>query len=149
MRKPSPADQFSEVQLQDGEIRLVEMTLWDARQEIMAVVNGSPLTVEWFMGAIQYIPYAIVHTSFRATCDYAIRDFLLTKEAVAKGLDRQEDVVLATALFEEYQIQRAFRRDLVRSVTVTEEDFGPPMIGTRQRGTRSRSIRSAASSRMQ
>jgi hypothetical protein len=122
-RKPSAADQFSEVQLQDEEIRKVELTLWDSRREAMAVVNGAPLTVEWFMGAIQYVPYSVVHSSFRATFDYAIRDFLLTREAVAKGLDRQEDVVLATELFEEYQIQQAFRRDLVRSVTVTEAEL--------------------------
>ena len=122
-RRPSAADQFSEIQLRDDEIRFVEMSLWDARGEVMATVNGQPLTVGHFIGAIQYVPYEVVQRSFRGALDYAIRDFLITEEARALGLGDAPEVILRTELFREYQVQLAFRRDLVRAVTVTEEDM--------------------------
>ena len=122
-RQPSAADQFSDLQLKEEEIRVLEMTLWDARDEEMATVNGEDLTVGFFIGALQYIPYAVVRRSFRAALDYAIRDFLITGEARGLGLERAPDVILQTRLFREYQAQLAFRRELVRNVTAGEDEL--------------------------
>jgi hypothetical protein len=122
-RKPSSLDQTSEFQLTDNEIRKVEQSLWDARDEVMAVVNGKNYTVGMFIGDLNYIPYDALYKSFRWTFDYALRDFLLTQEALTLGLETNEQVRMKTTLFREYVLQQPLRREVVRDVTVDESEI--------------------------
>jgi foldase protein PrsA len=122
-RKPSIADQMSEVHLKEGEVRTVEMNLWDARHEVMATINGKPYTVGDFVGAMAYVPYAAVYNGFRTAFDYAVRDFLLTEEARSMGLDEEERVQMKAGLYRDFLLQLALRRELVRNVTVSEKDL--------------------------
>ena len=122
-RKPSIVDQMSEVHLKEGEIRTVELNLWDARHEVMAQVNGKPYTVGDFVGALAYVPYAAIYSGFRTAFDYAVRDFLLTGEAQGMGLEQSESVQMKTSLYGDFLLQLALRRGLVRNVTVSEKDL--------------------------
>jgi parvulin-like peptidyl-prolyl isomerase len=122
-RKPKVTDDMTELQLHDSEVKVVETSLGDARNEVMAVINGKNYTVGEFIGVLSYIPYAVVYTSFRKTFDYAVRDFLLTQEAKQMGLEKARTVKVKTILFREYQLQLAFRRDLVHRVTINDNDI--------------------------
>jgi parvulin-like peptidyl-prolyl isomerase len=122
-RKPSSLDQTSEFQLTDNEIQKVELSLWNARNEVMAVVNGKNYTVGMFIGDLNYIPYDALYKSFRWTFDYALRDFLLTQEALKLGLEKNEQVRMKTNLFREYVLQQPLRREIVRDVTVDEAEI--------------------------
>jgi hypothetical protein len=122
-RKPSALDQTSEYQLFDSEIQKVEMSLWDARNEVMATVNGKNITVGMFIGDLIYIPYNALYKSFKWTFEYVLRDFFLTQEATALGLDKNEDVLIRTNLFRNYSLQLAYRREIVRHVTVEEKEI--------------------------
>ena len=122
-RKPSIADQMAEMHLKEGEIRTVEMNLWDARHEVMATVNGKPYTVGDFVGALAYVPYAAVFNGFQTAFDYAVRDFLLTEEAKGMGLGSDERVQMKTGLYRDFLLQLGLRRELVRNVTVSESEL--------------------------
>jgi hypothetical protein len=123
VRKPSISDQMTEIHLRESEIRVLERSLWDARNEVLALVNGKKYTVGEFMTAIVYVPYASVYSGFKAAFDCALRDFLLTEEAISMGLERAERVEMRTRLYREYLLQLAYRRELVRNVKVTEDNL--------------------------
>ena len=122
-RKPSSLDQTSEFQLLDNEIQKVEWSLWNARNEVMAVVNGKNYTVGMYIGDLNYIPYDALYKSFQWTFDYALRDYLLTQEALNLGLEKNEQVRMKTNLFREYLQQQPLRREIVRGVTVDETEI--------------------------
>ena len=122
-RKPSSLDQTSEFQLTDNEFQKVEMSLWDARKEVMAIVNGKNYTVEMFIGDLNYIPYDALYKSFKWTFDYALRDFLLTQEALTLGLEKNDQVRMKTNLFREYLLELELRRKIVSAVTVDEKEI--------------------------
>lgn len=122
-RKPDLPPQMSEMQLTDDEVQLVETNLWDLRHETFATINGEKYSVAHFIGALNYIPYNIVHSSFRQSMNYAFRDFLLEQEARKMGLENTENVKRKHNLFKEFVLQLELRRDLVRKVTVDEAEI--------------------------
>lgn len=122
-RKPSAADQMSEFHLRDGEVQAIEQSLWDARSEIMAEINGRPYTVGEFVGALTFLPYNALYNGFKTAFDYAVRDLLLTREAEEKGLGVDAPVVLRTNLYKEYLYQLDLRREMVRNVTAEESEL--------------------------
>ncbi len=122
-RKPKPADQMSDIQLQDAEIQFVESTLWDAQNEVVAVINGNNLTVVDFIGFLKYVPYAVVYSNFRKTFDYVVRDFLITQEAITLGLVNNKNVLLKTSLYKEFLLQEAFRNLMIQKVGIDEKEI--------------------------
>ncbi|MFZ4620797.1 MAG: peptidylprolyl isomerase [Bacteroidota bacterium] len=122
-RKPKPADQMSPLQLRDSEVKLIETSMWDARNDVMAEINGQPMTVADFIGFMQYIPYAVTYSGFRKTFDYAVRDFLIAHEAEALGLEQKNIVRVRTELYKEFLLQNALRSILVRDVTVSSKEI--------------------------
>ncbi len=122
-RTPRSSDQMSELQLRESEVKLVETTLWDARKEVMAVVNGEPMTVADLIGLVKYIPYSVTYSGFRKTFDYAVRDLLITKEAERLGLGGDQLVGIRTNLYREFLLQNTFRSTLVRDVAVSQKEI--------------------------
>lgn len=121
-RKPNETDQMFEIQLREDEVRLVETNLWDERGQVLATVNGEKFTVSDFMGILNYIPYNIVYSGFRKTFETAIRDFAITLEAKKMGLEKDETVKMKTGLYREFLLALELKRQLVRSVTVSDDE---------------------------
>jgi len=122
-RKPGKYDAMSETQLNEEEIKKVNTDFSSQRKDVMATINGVNYTVGDFIAELMYIPYNITYTDFTAAFNYAVRDFLITKEAAANGLDKDDEVITKTRLFKEYFIAARFRRKLVDDVTVSEEEI--------------------------
>jgi foldase protein PrsA len=122
-RKPGKYDSMSEVQLNDEEIKKVNEDLGSRRKEVMAAINGINYTVGDFIGDLAYIPYNITYTDFTAAFNYAVRNFLLAKEAESLGLGQDEEVITKANLFREYFVSAKFRRKLVDDARVTEEEI--------------------------
>lgn len=97
--------------------------LWEVRNNPLCIINGEPMTVGWFISNLAYIPRAIVRKNVRAALDYSIRDFLLSRDAERRGLGNTPAVKRDVQLFEDYLLQLMLRRQLVRSVTVSEADL--------------------------
>jgi hypothetical protein len=89
----------------------------------MAIVNDKNYTVEMFIGDLNYIPYDALYKSFKWTFDYALRDFLLTQEALTLGLEKNDQVRMKTNLFREYLLELELRRKIVSAVTVDEKEI--------------------------
>ncbi|MGE5498955.1 MAG: peptidylprolyl isomerase [Syntrophothermus sp.] len=121
-RKPNETDQMFEVQLREDEVKLVESNLWDERGQVLATVNGVNFTVSDFMGILNYIPYNIVYSGFRKAFETAIRDFAITLEAKKMGLEKDETVKMKTNLYREFLLALELKRQLVRSVTVNDDE---------------------------
>jgi foldase protein PrsA len=122
-RKPRQTDAAAEVQLQEKEIHYVEMNLWDARNEVMAKINGKPYTVGQFMSALSYIPYEAIYQGFKSTLDVAFRNMVIDQEAESMGLESDEKVKMKTNLYNEFETQIEYRRELVGSVKVSENEM--------------------------
>ena len=121
-RKPDQFNQMNEMQLTDDEVRTVERNLWDMRHEKFATINGQDYTVGDFIGALNYVPYSIVYSSFKKSIDYAFRDFLIDQKAKKMGLEDTQNVKYKYNLFKEYLLQLELRRDIVKGVKVTEDE---------------------------
>ncbi len=119
-RQPDKFNQMNEMQLNDDEVTLVEMNLWDMRNEIFATINGEDYSVADFIGALNYIPYNIIFSSFKKSMDYAFRDFLIGQEARKMELEDTDKVKYKHNLFKEYLLQLKLRRDIVRNVKLTD-----------------------------
>jgi foldase protein PrsA len=111
-RPPDQFNQMNEMQLTATEVRLVERSLWDMRNEPFASINGKDYTVGDFMGTLNFIPYNIIFNSFKTSMDYAFRDFLITEEAREMGLEKSKNVENKSGLYREYLLQRELRQDL-------------------------------------
>ncbi|MEW6703042.1 MAG: peptidylprolyl isomerase, partial [Bacteroidota bacterium] len=122
-RKPTPFDQMNELQLREEEVKYIETNLWDERNQIMAIVEGKNYTIGNFIGALNYIPYEIIYSSFKKTFDFALRDFILTEEAKKLGLQKSDKVQLKTKLYSEFLLQLELRKNIVGKVTVNENDL--------------------------
>lgn len=122
-RKPTPFNNMAETQLNSGEIKLVETTLWDSRKEVMATINGKKYTVEDFIGELTYVPYDVIHNDFTGAFNYAVRDFLLTEEAKKLGLGKDQEVQTQTNLFSDNFIAIKLKRKLVSDVKVSEDEI--------------------------
>lgn len=121
-RKPDQFNQMDEMQLTDDEVKLVETNLWDLRNETFATINGEKYTVAHYIGALNYIPYNIVYSSFRKSMDYAFRDFIIEQEAQEMELEDTDNVKYKFNLFKEYLLQLELRRDIVRNVKVSADE---------------------------
>jgi len=122
-RKPTPFNNMAETQLNTGEIKLVENSLWDSRKDVIASINGKKYTVEDFIGELTYVPYEVIHNDFTEAFNYAVRDFLLTDEAKKMGLGKDEDVKTQTGLFSDNFIAIKLKRKLVSDVKVSEDEI--------------------------
>lgn len=122
-RKPNQYNEMNEMQLTDDEVNLVEVNVWDMRHDRFATINGKTYTVGEFIGALNYIPYSIIHNSFRKTMSYAFRDFLIESEAREFGLENEEEALLKSNLYNEYLLQLALRRELVNNTKVSEDEI--------------------------
>jgi hypothetical protein len=122
-RKPGRYDAMSEVQLNENEIKKVNTDFSSQRKEVMATINGVNYTVGDFIAELMYIPYNITYNDFTAAFNYAVRDFLITKEAEADGMDKDSEVITKTRLFKEYFLCSKFRKKLVDDVKVSENEI--------------------------
>ena len=123
-RAPKAFDQMNEQQLTTQELKRIEDNIWDYRNEVLATIDGQNLTMAGFAGLLNYIPYQAMQRSLKTTLDYAIRDFVLTEEARKMRLDQKDpQVKIKTDLFASYSLQSDYRSDLLRTVTVTDQDI--------------------------
>ncbi len=123
-REPKAFDQMNEQQLTAQELKKVEDNIWDYRNEVLATIDGQDLTMARFAGMLNYIPYQAMQRSLKTTLDYAMRDFVLTEEARKMQLDRKDpQVKIKTDLFASYNLQSDYKSDLLRNVTVTDQDI--------------------------
>ncbi len=123
-REPKSFDQMNEQQLTPQELKKVEDNTWDYRNEVLATIDGQNLTIARFAGMLNYIPYQAIHQSLKTTLDYAIRDFVLTEEARKMELEQIDpQVKIKTDLFTSYILQAEYKSDLLRNVTVTDQDI--------------------------
>jgi len=122
-RKPNVRDAAQEFQLSEEEMNRLEVSLWDARNEVVAAVNGKNYTIGEFLSNLNFIPYEVVYSNFEKTFDFSLRDFLLTNEAVSMGLDKNETVQKKTNLYSEYYLRLGLARKLVAGITVSEDEM--------------------------
>ena len=122
-RKPNRFDNMFPIHLNNKEIKVEEESLWDARHEVMATINGKKYTVEDFMYELPYVPYAAIYNNFKQAFDYALRDFLITQEAISKGLMHDRNVITKTELFRENYLASKLKKMLVSGVKVKEEEI--------------------------
>jgi parvulin-like peptidyl-prolyl isomerase len=122
-RQPQKTDQMQEIQLFDEEFQKAEISFWDARNEIMATINGHKFTVKDFLGHLLYIPYEATYRGFLDAFKLCLRDFLLSVDARERNLDKSLIVRLKTKIYQNYLLQLAYRIQKVKSVEVTEQDI--------------------------
>ena len=122
-RKPSEYDAMYERQLSEKEYNELSNSLWDHREETLAMINGKPLTVGEFISALEYVPYDILFQGFTPALDTVFRDVLLSRQAEKMNLHKRQTVRLQTNLYREYLLQLALRRQLVREVQVTDTEI--------------------------
>ncbi|MFH1196202.1 MAG: peptidylprolyl isomerase [bacterium] len=122
-RKPNQFNQMYDLQLKDDEVEYVESNLWDERNRVMATINGENYTVGDFIGAMNYIPYDIIYSNFRGTLSHAFRDFIITKEALSLGLDKNEDVFAKQNIFGDYLLQLPVRKKIIDGVQLNDEEM--------------------------
>ncbi len=114
----------SEINLTSEEIESIQASLWDMRNEPMIFIDDETITIGLFIAQLFYIPRSALKKSFKTVLDFAIRDFKLTQEARAMGLEnKSETVQMKTALFEEYRLQIMFRKKLIDDIQITEDDI--------------------------
>jgi hypothetical protein len=124
IRPAKPFDQMSEQQLTVQEIKKVEDTIWNYRHNVLAIIDDQKMTIGDFAGMLNYIPYNVLRQSLKTTLDYAIRDFVLTTEAKKLQLDKKNHLVnIKTDLFATYQLQLDQRHDLIRAVSVSDQEI--------------------------
>ncbi len=124
-RNPSPYDQMLEAQLTPAETRALENKFWDYRNATLVIIDGKPLTVGEFIYQLNYVPFAAVRQGFKTALDFVIRDRVLTDEARQMKLERKYPAVRQKAvIYEDYLLQTELRRDLVRSIEISEAAIG-------------------------
>ena len=122
-RKPTQFNPMSDIQLTDGEIKNIKTNLWDERDRVLAKVNGSNFTVGDLLSHINYVPYEVIYASTKATIDYALRDYLITKEAEKLGLAKTDYVKVKSNLYSDMLLASEFRKREIRKVELTEIDL--------------------------
>ena len=123
-RKPNPFDKMENMQLTEQEQQSIESRLWDYRNETLAIIDGQDMTVTWFMGNLDYVPYEAIHHSFKTALDYAIRDFVLTAEAQKANLSsKYPEIDLKTRIFKEYLQQSRVKRLMVRQTQIDDNEL--------------------------
>ena len=122
-RQPSTADQLRTEQLSDAEMGEIEASLWEMRKEPLASIDGEILTIGEFIAALNYVPYHAVHRSMKTALDFVLRDRALSAEARRMGLERDDQVRIKTAQFEQNRLQMAIRQRLLAEIRVEERDL--------------------------
>lgn len=106
------------------EIEAVQASLWDMRHEPMIFIDNQTITIGQFIAHLNHIPRSALKKSFKTVLDFAIRDFKLTQEARAMGLERKSATVqMKTNLFEEYRLQIMLRKKLIDGIQITDDDI--------------------------
>ena len=121
-RKPTPMDRLLNRGLSDPEVQTVQRTLWDIRNEVLATVDGQPVTVGQFVSGLRYVPYDAVYSSYKTALDFVLRDVALTREARRMGLGRLRSVREKVRLYEDYLLKVKLVRRLSRGVRVSDEE---------------------------
>lgn len=132
-RQPQQSDRFREMQLTDAERGAAVTALRDYRHEKLAEIDGKPMTVADFIGALDYIPYAAVHAGFKRALDFALRDFVLTEDARRAGLEADSNVQLRTGIFRDYLVQLKVKRRLIHNTVVNRDELQRYYTENRQR----------------
>ncbi|MBN1406629.1 MAG: peptidylprolyl isomerase, partial [Calditrichaceae bacterium] len=123
-RKPNVFDKMENFQLTEQEQRKIEGDLWQYRNEAIVIIGDNEMTVSWLMGSLAYIPYEALYKSFKTTLDFAIRDFVITKEARQMQLDGKfSEVNERTGIFAEYSKQIMVRRKLVKNTRLSDDEI--------------------------
>ena len=122
-RVPTAIDVSQPSQLSEVELNRLKGSLWDMRNDVLAQVNGQSLTVGQFLYDLPYVPYYAFYRSFKETLDFVLRDRVLTTDAVQHAVAGHDaELEPKVALYSDYLLQLALRRDLVRQATVTNDD---------------------------
>lgn len=122
-RKPTQFNPMSDIQLTDSEIKNIKTNLWDERDRVLAKVNGSNFTIENLLSYINYVPYEVIYASTKATIDYSLRDYLITKEAERLGLAKTYYVKVKANLYSDMLLASEFRKGEIRKVELTENEL--------------------------
>lgn len=122
-REPNKFDEMSEIQLNENEIARLEESIWDRRNDVISIINGREITVGELIGALAYVPYQVLQSSFKEAFNYTVRDFLITEEAQELGLQNNKQVKLKAKMYEEYLTQLEFRRKLISRVEVEDSEI--------------------------
>lgn len=119
-----PSTDTAMMALSPEEIESVQASLWDMRHEPMIFIDNQTITIGQFIAHLNYIPRSALKKSFKTVLDFAMRDFKLTQEARAMGLENKSKTVrMKTALFEEYRLQIMLRKKLIDGIQITDDDI--------------------------
>ncbi len=122
-RKPTQFNPMSDIQLTDGEIKNIKTNLWDEKDRVLAKVNGANFTIADLLSYINYVPYEVIYASTKATIDYALRDYLITKEAEKLDLAKTDFVKVKSSIYSDNLLASEFRKGEVRKVVLSESDL--------------------------
>ncbi len=121
-RLPGKLDDTQDSQLSEQELSSIRTGLETCLDEVVATVNGDPVTVADLVESMVWLPYSVLYSGFGKTLDYALRDELLTRDALSMGFDRSDTLTVKLRVFENQMLSAEMRRILLRSTRVTEEE---------------------------
>jgi parvulin-like peptidyl-prolyl isomerase len=123
-RRPNEHNRLKEAQLTEDEQQQIGHDLKDYQNEVLAVIDGDELKVAEFINAMNYIPYEALHRSFKTVLDFAIRDFVLTRQAREMRLEEKYPFVdQKTRLYSDYMHQLQVKRRIARESVAGEADL--------------------------
>lgn len=122
-RQPTYWDRMQEMQLTESEYVALNHSLANLQNQAMVEMDGRTVTVAQFIGALSYIPYGALQSSYKTAWDYAMRNFALTWDAEEKGLSQSPTVLMKTNLFKEYLLQMALRNQIIHNLQISETDL--------------------------
>ena len=122
-REPSNLDAAQPTQLSELELQQLETSLWDHRHQTLALINGEPLSVSRFLYDLQYVPYYASYRSFREAFNFVLRDEVLTRDALIRGLDEQPQIREQTGLFEDFVLASQYKRTLIRALRISPAEL--------------------------
>jgi parvulin-like peptidyl-prolyl isomerase len=115
--------------LTGAEQQQIERNLWDLRNEALFYLNNEVITIGEFVSYLPYIPTPALHRNFKTVMNFAVRDAQLTREANELHLaENSATIKTKIKLFQEYQLQLLFRKSLIDSIRVTEEEIQEKMM---------------------
>lgn len=110
------------MQLSEQEHRLIRDPLKTYWKEPIAWVDGEMLTVEDFINGLTWIPFSITSRNVKAALGHVIRDRQVTRLAIQEKVHEDNFVRMKGDLFEEALISRNTRRELIKSIQITQEE---------------------------
>lgn len=111
--------------LQRGEAPEIESMgkdLWELAGEVIATCDGRAVTVEDVLLNYPYLPREACLDA-KTMLGYVVRNELLVREALQRGLDNDPGLRKNLRLCEEYLLAHAYRKRLVQSLVVPEDEL--------------------------